>query len=181
MNYVEPIRDKDKIREIQVYLKDRDEKYFIMFIVGMYSGLRISDILKLKVKDVKDRLNITLRETKTSKQRIIEINKVLKKELKWYCADKGEEDYLVPSREGFNKPITRDMAYKVLREAGKTFGIENIGTHSLRKTFGFHFYQQTKDIVVLQQLFNHASPSITLRYIGIQQDSINNALRSFNI
>lgn len=181
MNSVQPIRDKDKIREILANLRALDDKYYIMFMVGLYSGLRISDILKLKVKDVKDRVSITLVEQKTDKAKTFAINKALIKELRWYCAGRPDEEYLILSREGFNKPVTRDMAYKVLREAGKQVGIEHIGTHTMRKTFGFQFYQQTKDIVLLQKLFNHSATSITLRYIGIHQDAINNALKDFSL
>jgi len=52
---------------------------------------------------------------------------------------------------------------------------------SLRKTFGYHFYQETKDVVLLQNIFNHSAPSVTLRYIGINQDIINNAIDEFSL
>lgn len=181
MNYVEPIRNKQKVKDIQEYLKRENERNYIMFITGIYTGLRISDILKLKVKDTKNKNVITLREKKTGKQRIIEINKFLKNEYKWYCEGKPDDEYLIKSRETENKPLSRDMAYKIIRNIGKRFNIDNLGTHTLRKTFGYHYYQQTKDVVVLQQLFNHSSPSVTLRYIGIKQDSLNEALRNFSI
>jgi len=51
----------------------------------------------------------------------------------------------------------------------------------LRKTFGYHFYQQTKDVALLQELFNHSSPSVTLRYIGINQDKIDQAYDNFSL
>lgn len=179
MNYVEPIRDIDKLQDILEYLKRTNERNYIMFLVGIYTALRISDILKLKVRDVKNRKNITIREQKTGKQKIISINLTLKKELECYCASKESYEYLIRSREQENKPITRDMAYKILRDIGDRFGIENLGTHTLRKTFGFHYYKQTKDIVVLQQCFNHSDPSVTLAYIGIKQDAVNKAMRNF--
>ena len=53
MNFVEPIRDKTTVQDIADYLKDRHEKYYIMFLIGIYSGLRISDILKLKLRDLR--------------------------------------------------------------------------------------------------------------------------------
>ena len=73
------------------------------------------------------------------------------------------------------------MAYKILKAAGDRFGLESIGTHTLRKTFGYHFYKQTGDIVTLQQIFNHTHPSVTLKYIGINQESINKAMKKFKI
>ena len=64
---------------------------------------------------------------------------------------------------------------------GKNIGLEEIGTHTLRKTFGYWFYKETKDIALLQQLFNHSSPSITLKYIGINQDVLDTALDNFSL
>lgn len=179
MNYVEPIRDYDKLADILEYLKRTNQRNYMMFLVGIYTALRISDILRLKVRDVKNRNNITLREKKTGKQKIIPINPALKRELEWYCKDKENYEYLIKSREQENKPITRDTAYKILRDIGDRFGVENLGTHTLRKTFGFHYYKKTKDIVMLQRCFNHSDPSVTLAYIGIQQDAINRAMRTF--
>lgn len=181
MDYVEPIRDINKVNDISEYLKRTNPRNFIMFRIGFFTGLRISDILKLKVSDVKPTSRyIMMREKKTSKQKLIEINKNLRKDLDWYCQGKYDDEYLIKSREGANKPITRDMALKIVKETCSMFGIEKTGTHTLRKTFGYHYYKQTKDIVVLQKLFNHSSPSVTLRYIGIVQDSLNEALRNFS-
>jgi integrase len=59
--------------------------------------------------------------------------------------------------------------------------LDEIGTHTLRKTFGYHFYQQTKDVAMLQEIFNHSSPAITLKYIGVNQDSMDRAMTKFKI
>lgn len=181
MNYVEPIRDSEMVRQISNYLRASSERNYIMFMIGIYSGLRISDILQLKVRDVKGKYSITIREKKTRKQKIFEINPILRKELKVYCDGKEGNEFLIKSREGRNKPITRGMAYKILAEAGEEYGVPNLGTHSLRKTFGFHHYKQYKDVALLQRIFNHSSPAITLRYIGIDQDTINRSIRAFKI
>lgn len=180
VNFVEPIRDRQKILDIQDYLKRTDERNFILFITGIYTGLRISDILRLKIKDVKGKRFIYLREKKTSKQNIIEVNKILEKEFKWYCQDKEDDEYLVKSREGVNKAISRVQAYTIIKAIGKDFGIENLGTHTMRKTFGYHYYKQTKDVATLMKMFNHSDPSITLKYIGIIQDQMNKARRNFS-
>ncbi|KOC47752.1 integrase [Clostridium botulinum] len=181
MNFVEPIRDAQKVNDIQEYLKRTNERDYILFITGVYTGLRISDILRLKVKDVKEKRFIYLREKKTSKQNIIEINKLLEKEYRWYCSDKELDEYLIKSREGVNKAISRVQAYKIIKAVGKDFGIDNLGTHTLRKTFGYHYYKQTKDVATLMKMYNHSDPSITLRYIGIIQDEMNRARRNFSI
>lgn len=82
---------------------------------------------------------------------------------------------------GQNEHITRVQAYRLLNIVAKKIGLEEIGTHTLRKTFGYWFYKKTKDIVMLQKLFNHSSPSITLAYIGIEQDEIDEAYDDFEI
>ena len=181
MNYVEPIRDSDKVRELANYLRNYSERNYIMFLIGVNSGLRISDILRLRVRDVKEKDYISLREKKTKKQRIFPITPMLKKELKKYCANKQEDEFLIKSRIGYNNPISRVRAYEILRKAGEILGLYNLGTHTLRKTFGYQFYVQYKDVVTLQKIFNHSSPAITLRYIGVEQNHINNMIKSFKI
>lgn len=180
MNFVQPIRDPEIISGIKKYLKEKSERNYMLFVTGINSGLRISDILPLKVKDAK-KSHFSLRETKTGKQKRIQITPALKRELKKYIEGKDDEEYLFKSREGRNKPIGRSMAYKILREAAEQFGLDEIGTHTLRKTFGYHFYYQTKDVAMLQEIFNHSSPQITLRYIGVNQDSMDKAMSKFKI
>ena len=180
VNYVEPIRDYNKLQDILEYLKYENKRNYIMVMIGCYTALRISDILRLKVKDVKNKKNITMREQKTGKQKIIPINAVLRKALEDYIKDKKEYEYLIKSREKENKAITRDTAYKILKDIGEKFELENVGTHTLRKTFGYHFYQQTKNIVVLQEFYNHSDPSVTLKYIGINQEAVNKAVLNFS-
>ncbi len=181
MNFVEPIRDKGMVQEIAEYLKRKNERNYIMWMLGIYSGLRISDILQLRVRDVINKQCFNLREKKTGKQRIFEINPVLIKDLHRYCLGKQPDEYLIKSRQKDNKPLTRSMAYKILQDAAAQFGIESMGTHTMRKTFGYHFYIQTKDVVTLMKIFNHSHQSITLRYIGIEQQSINEAMKRFKI
>lgn len=179
MNYVEPIRDLDTLENMCRYLKASNERNYVLFLMGIYTGLRISDILKLKIRDIKGKHEIRLRETKTRKHKSIPINGILKKALEEYISGKDPDDYIVKSRVGYNKAISREMAYKILDGLGRAFGIETLGTHTMRKTFGYHYYKKTKDVALLQTIFNHSSPSITLRYIGIVQDDINKAYKDF--
>lgn len=189
MNYVEPIRDSETLSNMCLYLKENNDRNYIMFLLGIYTGLRISDILKLRVKDVIDLSNrkdkrkikkqIVLREQKTSKQKIIKINPILKEPLEDYVQDKEMYEYLIKSRQGFNKAISRKRAYEILKELGEMFDVDSLGCHSMRKTFGYHYYKQTKDIALLQKIFNHSSPAITLAYIGIDQDRMDKAYATF--
>lgn len=178
MNFVEPIRDPNKIQDILIYLKKRSERDYIMFMLGLYTGFRISDILRLQVKDVRNKDSIRKREKKTGKQKTVPIGKPLKKALASYIEGKEDYEYLIAnSKTGLN-PISRQHAYEIIKGVGNMFGVENLGTHSLRKTFGYHYYVRTKDIAVLQDIFNHSDPAITLRYIGINGDTIADAYAS---
>lgn len=176
MNFVQPIREPETIQDIECFLKDKNVRDCIMFLLGIYTALRISDILKLRVKDLKNKNEFSIKEKKTKKARMIALNPALKRELKKYLQDKPDNEYVIKSRVGKNRPITRERAYAILREAADEFGLDAIGTHTLRKTFGYHLYKKTKDVALLQSIFNHADPSYTLRYIGITQDSMNDAI-----
>ena len=90
-----------------------------------------------------------------------------------------EEEYLFQSRKGKDKPISRVQAYRILNSAGAKVGLKEIGTHTLRKTFGYWHYKQNKDVALLQEIFNHSAPSVTLRYIGINEDIKDNSIENF--
>lgn len=171
---VEPIRDNDTIQNILQYLKITNERNYIMFMVGIYTGLRIGDILRLKIKDVKNKKLIRIKMQKVNKNIDISINPKLKVALDQYCKDKDNNDYLIKSTEGFNRAIDKSQAYRIISAIGKRFNLENIGTHTLRKTFGYHYYYSTdKDIVAVQLALGHRDSGTTLRYIGVLQSDIN--------
>jgi integrase len=153
----------------------------MLFVLGINTGLRVSDILKLKVKDVKDTDHINLIEMKTGKQKKIWIAPNLKKELKGYIENMNDTDYLLLSREGYNKAIARNTAYLILRNTAKECGLSEIGTHTMRKTFGYWFYKQYNDLATLMDIFNHSEQRITLIYIGVNQDEKDKKMKNFKI
>ncbi len=173
---VEPIREKIKIRQLYQYLNGSDPKYALIFKFGINTGLRISDIIPLKVKDIFNekwqfREYLILKEKKTAKEKKIKLNETLRKCFQQYVKTQrlSPEDYLFQSRKGGY--LGRIQIYRVLREAAAAVGIENFGTHSLRKTWGYWTYKISKyNIGLIMDTFNHSSPGITLRYIGINQD-----------
>lgn len=179
MNTVQPIRDKKKIESMKTTLLKSSYRDYMLFVVGINTGLRISDILELKVSDVKDKTHIIITEQKTGKPKRFLINSFLREEINKYISDLKETDYLFTSRQGENRPISRVQAYRILSNAGNKVGIEEIGTHTLRKTFGYWHYQQYKDVVILQDIFNHSAPSVTLRYIGITDDIKDRTIENF--
>lgn len=178
LNVVEPIRDKEVIKDIIDYLRLKSDRDALLFMFGIYSGLRVSDIIKLRVRDVKGKDRVTVKETKTGKEKILKINSILRKEIAVYIIGKKDYEVLFKSPRGINKPISRQQAYNIINNAGKHFGLERIGTHTMRKTFGFHIYQKTKDITLVQKLLNHSSPEFTLAYIGMTQKTMEDAVES---
>ena len=181
MNKVEPIRDKTKIAELKKILRQQSYRNYILFVLGINTGLRISDMLQIKVEDVRNKTHIVLKEQKTSKNKKFLINSNLRRELGDYTARMADHEYLFQSRIGQNKPLSRFQAYRIFSEAGRKAGLESIGCHSTRKTFGYHHYKKNKDVALLQKLFNHSSPSITLDYIGITQDIMDESIEKFSL
>ena len=178
-NTVEPIRDLEKIREMKEVLLHRSYRDYFLFIFGINSGLRIGDILPLRVMDVNYTDHLRIKEQKTGNTRKVKITPTLKNEIQKYIKGMADSDFLFPSRKG-SKSISRVQAWQIINDAARSCSVDGpIGTHSLRKTFGYHFYQRTKDIAMLQQIFGHSSPSVTICYIGINDDMMDAALEEF--
>ncbi len=190
MKSVEPIRDTKTIKNMRAILKSQSTRNELLFILGINVGLRISDILKLKVKDLtklntkapKDYVIIT--EIKTRKTKKFYIGDIVKKVIENYMKENdnpGFDTYIFLSRKGINMPITRQQAYRIINNAAESLGIVErndqgnlihgeIGTHTLRKTFGYHSFQNGTSLELLMDLFNHSSKTQTLRYIGITEE-----------
>ncbi len=182
MNTVQPIRDRDLVNAIGRELKQDSERNYLIFMIGIYTGLRISDILLLKVSEVK-RQYINIRAQKTGKETRILINSTLKEAINDYLntVDLKPDEYLFKSRVKKYKPIGRVQVYNILNDVAKKFNLTEIGTHTLRKTFGYWHYKQFRDSVLLQTIFGHSSEDVTKRYIGINQDTMDTTLKSFKI
>ncbi len=177
---VEPIRDKQKIKAVENYLEQKNIRNKVIFCLGINSGLRVSDILSLNVGDVRGRSHIELAEKKTGKIKKFPLNKKLEQILENFIQNKYDNEPLFLSKKYHR--LDRSQVYRMLNEACAAAGIdENIGTHTMRKTFGYHHYKQFKDIAMLQMIFNHSSPNITLRYIGIDQDEIDKSYKAFEL
>lgn len=175
---VQPIRNIEKIEDMKWSLKKWcGERDYILFLIGINTGLRVGDLLKLKVSDVKRKKRIIIQEGKTDKIRTLNLTNIYD-EIQIYVKTVNS-DWLFPSRKG-DKPITPTQAYRQLNKAAKMVDIEDgIGTHTMRKTFGYWFYKKTKDVAKLQYILNHTKPDVTLRYIGITAEEIEDSLNEF--
>jgi site-specific recombinase XerD len=189
MNTVEPIRDLHQIENMKKVLKGQSLRDWLLFTMGINTGLRISDLLVLSGGDVADDRGrpldcVRVREKKTGKEKVFRLNQMVKKALEEYFRVQGFDPvkYLFISRNGNNRPISRVQAWEILNHAARTVGIKGaIGTHTLRKSFGYWAYKQGTDITLLMKIFNHSSESVTLRYIGITQDQVDNVYINLNL
>lgn len=180
---VQPIRTKEGISEfieaIEITSPRTAKRNVLLFKLGISTGLRIGDIVKLRIDDVKGRSSFIIYEGKTKKARTVHIGAIMP-EIADYVEGLPEGTvYLFGSRKGGH--ITPTQAYRVLDKAADALGWDYIGTHTMRKTFGYHYYQQYKDIVTLSEIFNHASQQVTRRYIGIREEEIGDTLRTFRL
>lgn len=117
--------------------------------------------VSLSVKDDLNRTHIICRERKTGKKKRFPINTELREIITKYTKDKDDDEPLFRSRKT-GRHVDRVQAYRILNTAAAEVRLCEIGTHTLRKTFGYHLYQRTKDVALLQEIFNHSAPSITM-------------------
>ncbi|MCK8607169.1 tyrosine-type recombinase/integrase [Apilactobacillus ozensis] len=181
---VQPLRTKEDIANVKKFLSKGyfGERDLMIFMVGINTGLRCSDIVQLKVGTVLHDKTPYIYEQKTGKKRQVNLNNIAK-ELNLYIRHQdftSPDDYLFPSRKhNVSQHITVNGFYKVIRRVEFQMGRHDLGTHTMRKTFGYHFYKKTNSIAMVMQVLNHSNPAITKRYIGISDEEVNNQLSDF--
>lgn len=189
MSKTEPLREYESILKIKSYLKN-NPRDFALINIGLNTALRISDILSLKWGDVYDYKNmcykkhIEITEHKTGKKVKIFLNKVVIEALMYLnnYSENISDNYLFLSRKGNNRPITRQRAYTIIKNASTELGIEGtISCHSLRKTFGYHAWKKGTPPALLMDIYNHSSINITKRYLGICQDDKDDVFSSITL
>jgi len=158
----------------------------LMFMVALNTGLRSSDTKALTMEKLsKGKLVMK----KTGKPITMMLPKELMEALSDFCRDNKIKDnqpifYTLQTRVGKQRASRKEMTYQqfyhILKTAGEKIGI-NIGTHSMRKTFGRIAYEQTKDINIVAKLLGHASPATTLSYIGITENVLKDVRKSIGL
>lgn len=177
----EPIRQKESIEELKRYFLVQGElRNYLLVTMGLNVALRISDILRLQWKDVYDfrrkryKQHIVIVEMKTGKDTVIALNDNVIEALELFRSsleDVYDELFIFKSRVGENRPISRNRAYHIIKDASIELGFEeNIACHSLRKTFGYQAWKQGVHPVLLMSIYNHSSYEVTKHYLGINQD-----------
>jgi integrase len=158
---------------------DRNYKIGFLILFGINTGLRISDILKLRIEDLNND-TLSLIESKTNKKRIIRLNDNIKTAYRLLKErDKNIEGYVFTSNQ--KTVYSRQYVNRKLKEVLGTKSMA-VSSHSLRKTFGRQVWSNNnetdKALLYLSELFNHSSPGITKRYLGIRQDELNDIYMS---
>ena len=181
----QPIRNKKHIKQISSYFLNKGElRNYLLFIMGIHTALRISDMLRLTWSDVYDfhnnriRHEFTVTEKKTNKSKIIAVNQsVIDAVVKLFKqVNPATENQFLFSNPNLSKAISRIQAYRILRAAAEAACIDvPVSCHSLRKTFGYHLWTNNTHTAVIMDIYNHSDFAVTRRYLGINQDDKNEA------
>src|SRR5699024_6904080 len=119
--------------QIKTELLKKNYRNYMLFLIGINTGIKMNDILNLKVKDIKNKSYILIKENQSEEAKKFPINSMLQKEINRYIKNMDDNMYIFQSQKGDNQPISRVQAYRILKEAGKKANVDNIGTHTLRK------------------------------------------------
>ena len=167
--------------------KDENYKFCLLISIGVFTGLRISDLLTLKYSDLLNSETFYIKEKKTQKQRSIKVNKDLK-EIVSRIVQKSKvndlEQLIFINKYG-TKSIDKSYVNVKLKEIIKMYRIRlegNVSTHTFRKTLGRRVMEvnnySNESLILLMDLFGHSSMSITKRYLGIREQEIHNVYDS---
>ena len=185
-NLVEPIKDKKALEAIEKYLAKHSLRNQLIWTLLPNVGVRCSDALNLNVEDVRNKQYVEIIEKKTGKYKRFPLNDKLKSLIKTYLVER-DKTYSITGDEPLflgkkHKRLDRSQVYRFINDACTKVGLQgNYGTHSGRKSFGYFFYKKFHDVALLQKIFNHSSPSITMRYIGIAQEELDESYKNFEL
>lgn len=189
-----PITSTEKVLDIQDYLKYKNYRDYVLFLVGVTTGYRAGDLVKLKAREIREALRrneFTIYEGKkmnsknirkeNRKPRVVELIPGVKKVLKEYIRDMKDYEYIFQSRKGVNKAIGVPAVSNILKEAGNYFGLCDITAHSMRKTYAYKIYVESgRDIVAVKELLGHRSIEETKLYIGLDKEKYHQYSKSLN-
>ena len=174
--------DWDDFRSLISKLElDGEFKYCLLVTIGVFTGLRISDLLQLKFSQFEGTDILTIQEKNTKKTRKIKINQDLKEivgRVKSKMGMTNPDQFIFLNRYG-TKPIDQSWVNVTLKRIFKQYGIAvegNISSHMFRKTLGNRVLKLNnysgEAVILLMSLFKHSSPSITKAYLGIKEREI---------
>ena len=176
---------------IQYLYEHFNLRNYTIIVIGLNTALRVSDLLSLHWGNVWDfpknqfRKHLEVIEVKTGKTNRIAINTSVKQALLLYkdsLSCMTATDFLFPSPRDNTKPLSRYQAFRIVKHAAESVGIEGvISCHSMRKTFGYQASKQGVPPALLMNIYNHSSYQITKRYLDIDQDDKDEAFCKINL
>jgi integrase len=162
---------------VEYHLKRGELRNYLLIVMCTHTALRISDLLRLTWSDVYDferqrfHESISVTEKKTGKSKTVKLNNAVVTALNICLPFAQSGAYLIKSRKGVNKAISRIQAYSIIVAAAEAIGHSaRVSCHSLRKTFGYHAWKGGASLAVIMEIYNHSSFAVTRRYLGIAQD-----------
>jgi integrase len=177
MAATEPIRKREHVEKLTAHCsKHARPRNLCLILLGIFTALRIGDILRLTWDDVYDfkRRRVlegfVLVEKKTGKCKRVKLHKTLRRALARYAKTAAKPGCAIILNAGTQKPISRIQAYRIIRAAGEAALGERVSCHSLRKTFGYHAWKDGVSPAVIMEIYNHSSFAVTRRYLGVSQD-----------
>jgi integrase len=195
MNFVEPIRDRKKIAQIKNLLRGQKRlRDLLLFVVGINTALRISDLLQLQIGHFLDeqkriKRRFWIKERKRGKRHEVVINTSIREAFGEYLVafpDIGEDRnnfvFFSSKTNDYSLPIKRGQAWKFITSICRDAGLSsNFGTHSLRKTWGYHARMSGVDLALIMHQLNHESIAYTKRYLGITDDELQAVAQRLNL
>lgn len=182
--------DQDEIKKVvKSFSGDFEKRDRALFLLGLKTGFRISELLSLRIGDViqggqiVDRLSVSRRnmKRKTEGRTVIlhpEAKETLSAWLVESCPTDALETFFFLSRRGENRPITRVQAWRILNRAFEAAGVHGkTGTHSMRKTFAHRVYDALDgDLIKLQKALGHRNINSTVSYLSFREEEIDQAI-----
>lgn len=184
----QPIKDLAMVNKWLRIAKEHDAhrkrggvSWYLLLVIGFNTGLRISDICRLRVEDIYNTDHVRVMQRKTNKISNFPIKEDVQAALKPYLKGKSLKEFVITSRQKGSKRseegISRERAYGIICEVAKRAGYTGVvGCHTMRKTYGYQFYKfNGGKLSVLMKRFGHSAESITAHYIGLDQETIDKA------
>ena len=185
---VQALKTKEEVKAVQDYLIKRyGTHYEDIFILGLNLALRIGDLLNISMDDCKEALRsgyFIIQEQKTAyrtdketgkKKRTKTPPRVLKLNTHARVVIQSHSKNAKP-----NSQLSRQAVYDAFRQAGKKIN-KRLGTHTLRKTMGYHMHKEGLPIEEICKFLNHSHPSMTMKYIGLEQERMDQHYDNFNL
>lgn len=189
---VEPIKDFQQQKQVEDTLLHhfkQGRRNYTIWRLGMKTLLRVGDVLALKYSDVYDtdgkvKHEVTIHDEKTKKLNTLRLylaEDELNKYHDWLVENGIKSEYLFPSSQDTSEHVSKKMYYKVMHTVGDWLGMDNLGTHSMRKTGAYRFYEANgHELLPVMKMLNHSSQEMTMAYLGLDKETMDEKLSKVN-